>query len=639
MASPRLSGQLGRVVSDRYRLVAPLGEGASAEVFVAEDVQLGREVAVKMLKPALAADRDFLARFRAEARTVAALNHPHVVVVHDWGEDDRPYLVTEYLAGGSLRGALRAGERLSVSQALLVGLQVCRGLAFAHGNGLIHRDLKPANLLFGADGRLRIADFGLARAIAEAAVTEPDGTVVGTARYAAPEQARGERLTEKADVYALALVLVEAVTGRAPFAADTALATLMARVDTDLDVPEELGPLRSVLSRAGRHDPAERPDAAELEISLLAASEQLTAPAPLPLVGALAEADQDGPTPSESTRTMLAPTIDATAVADAPAPSASGSGAATLDGAADEVVPFDEPGPRRRWPLVLAVCALVVAAIGGYVGYQVLRTPTHVIPELAGTSIEDLRVLADRNGWELDEKPTRRTGTEPGEIVSTDPASGVRLAEGELLTVVVSEGNELTAVPADIAGRSLTDVQAEFTAAGLALSITEVHDEDVPAGSVIGFADDPAPSELPEQTAVPILVSDGPAPRTVPDVAGGATYDQVAALLADERLVAAKDEVFSDDVPAGVVMGISPASGTTVARDATVTVTVSKGPELVPVPDLIGMTLDEAQAALEAVGLALGQDCCNSRGRVAETDPAVGTGVPKGTEVDLFLRR
>ena len=175
MASVRLSDQVGRVVSGRYRLVAPLGAGASAQVFLADDVRLERQVAVKMLQPSLAEDDRFLRRFRAEARTVAAISHPNVVVVHDWGEDDVPYLVTEYLAGGSLRAMLHAGRLLSPSQALVVGLDVCRGLAHAHGAGLVHRDLKPANVLFDTDGRLRIADFGLARAIAEASVTEPDG--------------------------------------------------------------------------------------------------------------------------------------------------------------------------------------------------------------------------------------------------------------------------------------------------------------------------------------------------------------------------------------------------------------------------------------------------------------------------------
>ena len=258
MVSTRLDDEVGRVVSGRYRLVAPLGSGSSAQVFLADDVNLGRQVAVKMLQPALADDDRFLRRFRTEAQTVAAISHPNVVVIHDWGEDDVPYLVSEYLAGGSLRAMIDAasagdGPLLTPSQALLVGLDVCRGLAYAHNAGLVHRDLKPANLLFDVEGRLRIADFGLARAIAEAAVTEPEGAVMGTARYAAPEQARGERLDGKADIYSLAVLLVEAVTGVAPFASDTTLGTLMARVDKDLEVPAELARAARGCSRLTPH--------------------------------------------------------------------------------------------------------------------------------------------------------------------------------------------------------------------------------------------------------------------------------------------------------------------------------------------------------------------------------------------------
>ncbi|HJV08075.1 MAG TPA: protein kinase, partial [Acidimicrobiales bacterium] len=231
MASTRIADHLGRVLGGRYRLLAPIGTGASAHVFLADDVRLRRRVAVKILHPALADDEAFLRRFRAEARAAAALNHPHVMAVFDWGEEaDGPYLVSEYLGGGSLRAVLDRGKRLSPSQALMVGLEAGKALAYAHGRGLVHRDIKPANLLFDEEGRLRIADFGLARALAEAAWTEPVGAVLGTARYASPEQVRGVPVDGKADVYSLAVVLVEAVTGQVPFAAESTVATLVGRL-------------------------------------------------------------------------------------------------------------------------------------------------------------------------------------------------------------------------------------------------------------------------------------------------------------------------------------------------------------------------------------------------------------------------
>ena len=202
------------------------------------------------------------------------------------------FIVTEYLGGGSLRALLDRGEVLSQSQALGVGLEAARALDYAHRRGFVHRDIKPANLLFGEEQRLRIADFGLARALAEAAWTEPQGAMLGTARYASPEQAKGEKLNGKADVYALALVMVEAVTGAVPFAADTTIGTLMSRVDKQLEVPDELGPLQGVLTRAGHPDPEQRIDARALAAGLLRAAKSLSKPAALPLAGALPRAGE-----------------------------------------------------------------------------------------------------------------------------------------------------------------------------------------------------------------------------------------------------------------------------------------------------------------------------------------------------------
>ena len=213
VTTSRMSAQVGRVLGGRYRIVAPIGVGASAEVYLADDVQLERQVAVKVLHENLVSEAPFLRRFHAEARAAAALNHPNIVAIHDAGDDGTPYLVIEYLAGGSLRSVLDRMSRLTVAQVSQIGTQAARGLAHAHGSGIVHRDIKPANLLFDLDGRLRIGDFGLARALAEIALTELDGSPLGTARYACPEQVRGDIVNERTDVYALGLVLYELLTG------------------------------------------------------------------------------------------------------------------------------------------------------------------------------------------------------------------------------------------------------------------------------------------------------------------------------------------------------------------------------------------------------------------------------------------
>ena len=282
-----ITESIGRVLAGRYRIESALGSGASANVFAAFDTTLQRRVAIKVLHPALAADGGFLRRFRAEAQSAAALANAHVLAVHDWGEDTQgPFLVLEFLGGGSLRDMLDEGTRLSLSQAVDVGAQAAEGLAYAHARGFVHRDVKPANLLFDEEGRLRVADFGLARALAEASLTEPAGTTVGTARYAAPEQALGIRVDGRADVYSLALVLYEAVTGVVPFTADTTVATLMARVDADLPGHDALGPLAAVLAEAAAPEAEDRLDATAFAARLRELADELPPPEKLRLAGA-----------------------------------------------------------------------------------------------------------------------------------------------------------------------------------------------------------------------------------------------------------------------------------------------------------------------------------------------------------------
>ena len=256
---------LGRVLHGRYRLEAGIGSGASADVYRALDLELDRRVAVKLVHPGLASDERFLRHFQGEARAVAALNHPYIVQIHDWGRDEgQPFLVLEYLSGGSLRDLLASGTRLSPADVTSIGAHTARALEFAHSKGIVHRDIKPANLLFDEAGDVHITDFGLARAMADATWTEHVGMVFGTARYASPEQASGENIGTKSDVYSLAIVCYEALVGEAPFVADTPLAMLMARTRQTLPAAPQLGPLSDALRSATAIDPNDRIDAGEL---------------------------------------------------------------------------------------------------------------------------------------------------------------------------------------------------------------------------------------------------------------------------------------------------------------------------------------------------------------------------------------
>jgi beta-lactam-binding protein with PASTA domain/tRNA A-37 threonylcarbamoyl transferase component Bud32 len=626
-----MSDLVGRVLSDRYRLVAPIGAGASAQVLLADDTRLKRRVAVKLLHAALAEDEGFLRRFRSEAQSSAALNHPHIVAVYDWGEDEgTPYLVTEFLGGGSLRGVLDLGRRLTPSQALLVGLETARALDHAHRRGFVHRDIKPANLLFGDEGRLRVADFGLARALAEAAWTEPAGAMVGTARYASPEQVRGERVDGRADVYALALVLVEAVTGRVPFAADTTIATLMARVDRVIDVPSDLGALRRVLVRAGQPDPEDRPDAGEFAVGLMAAAEELSRPTPLPLAGAItpgtAPADDRDPTslPATAAAAPNGSTDPTTTIATVTAPAAD-----DLDG---------EPEARRRrrrWPLAVAAVLVVAAlAVGGVLAWQTLLAPSHEVPALVGLDLVAAEALIDENGWELDQREVREDDTAPGQILDQDPAAGESLREGDTVVLTVSLGQELRTVPTDLPGLTLEEALVRLDGAGLtAAEPAHRFDEEVEAGRVIRLADD-TPTDAETGTPITLVVSDGPRPRVVPETEG-ATFEQACAALAQVQLGCEEGEAFSDTMPAGFVIGTDPAAGVEAARDSAVRVLVSQGPELIPVPEVFGQSVASAVEEIEAAGL-VARVLENRRGVVINTNPSAGTLVRRGTTIEVF---
>ena len=648
MASTRIADHIGRVLGSRYRLAAAIGTGASAHVFLADDVRLARRVAVKVLHPALADDAAFLRRFRAEAHAAAALSHPNVMAVYDWGEEpDGPYIVTEFLGGGSLRAMLDRGNRLSLSQALLVGLEAARGLDYAHRRGLVHRDIKPANLLFDDDGRLRIADFGLARALAEAAWTEPTGAVLGTARYAAPEQVRGTALDGKADVYSLALVLVEAVTGRVPFAADTTVGTIMSRLDRPLDVPAELGPLAPVLARAGQPDPARRPDAMALGTAIQALTATLPAPAPLPLAGpaifdeAEVVLDRD---PTEMGVGAPAAAAEPT-VPDRPAPVAGPEGgdptavlpvpAPADPPAAPSTAPL-EPSKagrrRRRWPW--AVAAVLVALVGSVVAgvaFVKAQVPTHAVLDVRNKPIADAQYTLDLLGLHVKTTPTFVDDKPPGWVMDQSPPPGTKLKEGKLVVLTVSNGPTPVDVP-DLSNKTKDEAAAAL--AGVKLNVGQVttpYSETVDAGVVIDWG---PKGQMHHGDAVDLTVSGGPAPRTLPDLTAK-TYDQAAQILTDLGLNPVQDSRYDDDVPEGKIIGTRPAVGLSVDRGATVTIVLSKGRP--PVPDLDGMTEAQAKAALEAVGLKLGNVFGLPGGKVFRQTVDAGSRVKSGTTVSIYI--
>jgi serine/threonine-protein kinase len=615
MAISGVADLTGRVLAGRYRLLTPIGAGASGRVYIADDVRLRRRVAVKVLHAALADDAGFLRRFRAEAQVAASLHHPNVMTVYDWGDDDVPFMVLELLRGGSLRGLLDSGTHLSPAQAVHVGRQVTAALEYAHARGLVHRDIKPANLLFDEHGIVRVADFGLARALAEASWTEPAGAVVGTARYAAPEQATGAPLDGRADLYALAVVLVESVTGTVPVMGETAVGTLAARTHTPLRAPAELGRLGSVIERAGHPDPADRyPDAATMGAALADAARSLPRPQPLPLPGLGAEGTAVDPTQiGRSTRLF-----------DQDAP----------DAEPEPVVVTTRreraPGSRRLVPIVVAL-AVVAAAIAAVFALVSTGSGSVEVPSVVGLR-EDVatnRVATDGLRVETE----RRNADDPeGLVIAQRPPGGSFADDGSRVTLVVSRGPPPVPIP-DVRALSPEDAQAQLDQAGFVVTVARRYDEEIPADGVID-TEPPIGGSASRDSEVKLIVSDGPAPVPIPDVSGQSYEDAAKALQAKGFTVTRADD-FSDTVPVDAVTGTNPPPGTQVARGSSVEIVVSKGPQLVVVPDVKGKSLEAAQAQLVAEGLEVDTVGYLPGRSVLGQQPSAGTQVKKGTKVVL----
>lgn len=601
------------MLGGRYAVGPALGVGASATVHEAIDTTLGRRVAVKVLHAALAADEGFLARFRAEARAAAALSHPNILRVYDWGEGpEQPWLVSELMTGGSLRDMLDRGHLLSIAQARRLGSEAASALDHAHRRGLVHRDIKPANLLFDEEGRVVIADFGLARALAEAAVTEPSGALLGTARYASPEQARGLSVDGRADVYALALVLIEAVTGKVPFSADTTIGTLMARVGNDLHPPVDVGPLVPALARAGRALADSRADAGRFAADLAA------------VAGEVGRADRLPVSTDSASKTKLRPAADADR---------------TEHGTTAPVVGVKPKHgrPRRRFGLglrVLSVVAAIALVATGVVVSGVL-VPTRTVPGVVND--HERAAMAELKTAGLEGEVTRRVyrdGTQAGQVLEQTPDPGAARKANKPVGLVVSRGPEPVDVP-NLGGRTEQEARALLEGAGLTVGDRKTQYDPNPKGTVINWV--PNAGRAPKGSPVNIVVSDGPPPVEVPNLAGKSA-EEAAATLQGLGFEVVREKVFHDTVAPTFLVNTNPGAGEQAPHGSKVTVRESKGPELVTVPDVEGQTVQQATATLERAGLKVGAiEGRGRRGQVEATDPPAGEKVRKGSAVDLFV--
>jgi serine/threonine-protein kinase len=656
---------VGLVLEGRYRLEEHLARGGMSTVYSATDLRLHRTVAVKVMAEHLAHDPAFVDRFTREARAAAMLSHPNVVSVSDQGSDQGlVYLVMELIRGRTLRDLLQARGRLTVAEAFAVVEPVLAGLTAAHRAGIVHRDVKPENVLISTDGQVKVADFGLARAVTgtgQTSHTATGGVLIGTVAYLSPEQLERGRGDARSDVYAAGVMLFELLTGHPPYGGDTPLAVAYQHVHHDVPAPS--GEVATVpwqvdelVTRATRREPAARPlDAGALlaEIADVRADLAL-ARVPVPTGQAAGGPGTLRPTNRPTAprpRHPSSPGDPRTEVLGAPdrgrgttmlpgmgsGPTTSVSGARPTLGPRSPSVRPGVPAHirRRRARLGIALVLLLAVTIGA-VGWWLGEGRWTDVPSLVGQPEKTAVGLVQEAGLDpvfLDEQFSE--DVTDGTVISAEPGVG-RLIRGSDVEIVVSKGPERFSVAADLVNRPLEEVQAALADQPIPLVPASGFSDTVPAGSVISF-DPPAGTELQRDQSVTVVVSSGRAPQKVPDVVGQSP-EAATTNLEERGFTVARAEGRSADVPAGAVMAVTPGPGDAAqAFGSTVTITVSVGVPQVTVPDVRSKTEPEAVAALAAVGLVADPETFIAGDRVFQQSPRAGDVVDQGSTVRILI--
>ncbi|MFE7098276.1 Stk1 family PASTA domain-containing Ser/Thr kinase [Streptomyces erythrochromogenes] len=594
---------VGRVLDDRYRIDARIAAGGMATVYRAVDTRLDRILALKVMHPALASDAAFVDRFIREAKSVARLAHPNVVAVFDQGTDGPyVYLAMEYVSGCTLRDVLRERGALQPRAALDILEPVLAALGAAHRAGFVHRDMKPENVLIGDDGRVKVADFGLVRSVDS--VTNTTGSVLGTVSYLAPEQIENGVADTRVDVYACGVVLYEMLTGSKPHLGATPAQVLYQALHEDVPPPSASVPglpvgLDGLVASATARNPELRPyDAAALFGLTREARAELT------------DVELDA-VPPQARAVERSSTEDRTGVIPRPVTAQPVNLTSRF-----ETPPLDPPAPPgrraapagrpRRGVLLVVVGVLLALGIGTGVWYINSGQFTKV-PNLLGKTEEQARAQLSEAGLGVKGVDRKFSDAfERGTVMNTDPPGGRRIRGNGAVLITISRGPEVVSVP-NLKGRPLEEAKEELTRTGLAPGIvTQAFSQDVAQGSVISTNPAGGEKRAPD-TAVAIVVSKG-RPVPVPGVTG-LPFEQAKATLEGLGLkVATAPEQVNAPSDPGTVANQSIGAGTQAAAGDTVTLTVSKGPRQLPVPNVVGQDVDDARRTLEAAGFKVKVD-------------------------------
>jgi eukaryotic-like serine/threonine-protein kinase len=623
----------------RYRIVRKLGSGGMANVYLAEDEELGRRVAIKILNDRHASDESFVERFRREAKNAAGLSHPNIVSVYDRGEAEGTYYIAmEYLEGRSLKDRIVAEGPLPISAAIEVTRQILRALGFAHRRGIVHRDIKPHNVLLAQDGaadgdpRFKVTDFGISRTTTSQ-MTEA-GSIVGTAQYLSPEQARGAPVDQRSDIYSVGVVLYELLTGKLPFSGETPLEVAMKHLSEVPKSPSALRPdvptdLDMIVLRALAKDPEDRfPSAEEMERELarVAGGGGVTAETAEAATAVLSGAGLAETAPTMiSRRPVVAP---------------------RTEGYEERYYEYEEPRRRRRpvWPWLLAILLLVGALVGGFFVWDQIQDEISgakpvVVPFVEGQRWPQARDNIRREGL----RPVRLNRSHEtfaiGIVFRQNPEAGERVPKGNAVRIFVSTGKPRVAVP-DVLGAREADAVVTLRAAGLVPDTRDIF-SDKPSGTVI--AQDPrGGTSVVKGSTVRINISKGLQNIGIPSVIGQ-SFAEASRQLRAAGFTPIREDV-DDPAPKGRVVGQDPEPGSLHPPGTEVTLSVSTGQSTTTVPDVIGDDEATARATLENDGWVVvvqetGTDDPAENGIVLSQRPKAGAEAEPGSEVTIFIGR
>lgn len=646
---------LGALVDGRYRVRSRVAKGGMATVYTALDERLERTVALKIIHPAQSHDPQFVNRFTDEAKTIARLTHPNVVAVYDQGtHHGLPYLVMEFVRGRTLREVLAERRRLQPQEALAIMEQMLAAIAAAHRAGLVHRDVKPENVLVAEapgdthnliDGVVKVADFGLARAV-EASADETGSHLMATVAYVAPELVTDGHADPRTDVYSAGIVLFEMLTGRVPYEADRPVEVAWQHVDRDVPFPSRYTPglppaVDDLVIRATRRDPGARPtDAGAMLAEVQAAREDIgveLATRSRPLAQPTVIVPQVESVPQKVYRTgTVEPVRPSWSRLPSPAPSQQvarrrraqeepAGPAARLA----ELLAQINANPRTRLTVIAAMLTLgLLVAVGGYWIGVGRYTDT---PDLTTMTSDMAGQQARAAGFKVKFGPPRfDTKIAKDRVLSQVPAAHSRILDGGTITLTLSLGPEIHKVP-DIAGKEYDLAVVDVQATGLQATRAEKFDDAVPAGYVIETEPKIGTEVKPGQT-ITVYVSKGPNPVKVPLVIGKNIEDAKQA-LAKVKITVGKVEAVDSDKPKDEVVSQSIGDGNSVTDGMVIDLQISKGPALLTVPEVRGMQLDQAKQTLESMGFAVDPQ---GFGTVRQMDPQPGTQVPPGTRIRLL---